>query len=58
MKVGWMVSEIFNVFSFPVDTFSTWKMETKLYGNLYPCPYFNIFEYLDPNQKKYLELVE
>ena len=29
MKIGWMLSEIFDVF-LASDTFSTWKMETKL----------------------------
>ena len=35
-----LVSEMVNVFFcvFPVDTFSIWKMETKLYSNLHSCP--------------------
>ena len=38
MKISWMMSKIFTVFSdFPGDTFSTWKMETKLCDNLHSC---------------------
>ena len=38
-KIGWTVSEIFTFFPFfPGDTFSTWKMESKLRGNLHSHP--------------------
>ena len=51
MKIGWMVSEIFNVFfCFPGHTFFTWKMETKSYGNLRSCRTFFVeLEYLHHN---------
>ena len=61
IKIGGIVSETFN--NFPVflsDTFSTWKMETKLCSNLL-CSCLTLFvdlEYLNHNQQAILEFVE
>ena len=44
---------------FKGDTFSTWKMENKLCGNLESCSTHLIeLEYLDHNQQTILEFVE
>ena len=60
LKTGWMVSEIFNMFSvFPGDTFSNCKMETKLCDKFHYChTLFIELKYLDHNPQLILELVE
>ena len=43
MKIGWIVSEIFIVFSdFPTDPVSTGKIRSKLCGNLRSCSKLSI----------------
>ena len=57
-SVEWCLRYSTFFYVFPVDTFSTWKIETKLWVTSIVPHIFIDFEHLGHNPEKYLQLVD